>query len=280
MTQAALDQDDQPRVEVSAALPDARARDRILNDLDTTLVIEAAAGTGKTTALVSRIVAAIASGRATLDRIVAVTFTEKAAGELKLRLREEIERKRTDDGEAPLRRARLQDSLPQLEQARIGTIHSFCADLLSERPVEAGIDPRFTVAPPDTAQTLLKRAFDGWFEKELADPHPGVRRILRRRNFDNGGRNNGASPRRLLFDAVRKLVEWRDFDARWRCRWFEREAEIDALLADLRELGELARFGKPEDWLTRALRHVGQAMLRLVHGPEPAPQSADRGTPH
>ncbi|HTY56881.1 MAG TPA: UvrD-helicase domain-containing protein, partial [Candidatus Binataceae bacterium] len=75
-------------------LADQRARDRIVNDLDVTLLIEAAAGTGKTTALVSRIVAAVASGRATLDRIVAVTFTEKAAGELKLRLRSEIERAR------------------------------------------------------------------------------------------------------------------------------------------------------------------------------------------
>ena len=68
-------------------------RDRIRNDLDTTLVVEAAAGTGKTTALVGRIVAALAGGRAELDRIVAVTFTEKAAGELKLRLRAEIEQR-------------------------------------------------------------------------------------------------------------------------------------------------------------------------------------------
>ncbi len=143
-----------------SGLTDAHARYRILNDLDTTLVIEAAAGTGKTTELVRRIVAVIAAGRTTLDRIVAVTFTEKAAGELKLRLREEIERGRTNAQETPQRRARLQESLPKLEEARIGTIHSFCADLLSERPVEAGIDPRFVVAPPDTAQTLLQRAFD------------------------------------------------------------------------------------------------------------------------
>ncbi len=244
-----------------AALVDQRARDRILNDLDTTLVIEAAAGTGKTTALVSRIVSVLASGRTTLDRIVAVTFTEKAAGELKLRLREEIERGRTSERETPERRARLRDSLPKLEEARIGTIHSFCADLLSERPVEAGIDPRFNVAPADAALDLLRQAFDSWFENELAAPHPGVRRILRRRNFENGGgprRNNGGGPRRLLFDAVRKLVEWRDFDAAWRYHDFEREREIDALLADLKELGELAACGKPDDWLTRAMAEFGR----------------------
>ena len=75
-------------------ISDQAVRDRIRNDLEVTLVIEAAAGTGKTTALVNRIVSVIGSGRGELARIVAVTFTEKAAGELKLRLRGEIERAR------------------------------------------------------------------------------------------------------------------------------------------------------------------------------------------
>src|SRR5262249_17374995 len=58
--------------------------------LDETLVVEAAAGTGKTTELVERIVQALATGRASIAEIVAVTFTEKAAGELKLRLRARV----------------------------------------------------------------------------------------------------------------------------------------------------------------------------------------------
>ena len=77
---------------------DAEARRRILTDFGTTLFVEAAAGTGKTTALVGRIVALICEGRSTLDRVVAVTFTEKAAGEMKLRLRAEIERARNAEG--------------------------------------------------------------------------------------------------------------------------------------------------------------------------------------
>jgi len=77
-------------------LADAGVRERIRSDLDTNLIIEAAAGTGKTTALVSRIVAVIASGRSQLANIVAVTFTEKAAGELKLRLRSDLERARRE----------------------------------------------------------------------------------------------------------------------------------------------------------------------------------------
>src|SRR5262249_36291341 len=73
----------------SGALADQAARDRIVGALDTTLVVEAAAGTGKTSTLVKRLVALLASGRAQLARIVALTFTEAAAGELKLRLRAE-----------------------------------------------------------------------------------------------------------------------------------------------------------------------------------------------
>src|SRR5262245_58874319 len=73
---------------------DALARRAIAEDLDDTLIVEAAAGTGKTTELVKRILGVIATGRAKMIQIVAVTFTEKAAGELKLRLREELERAR------------------------------------------------------------------------------------------------------------------------------------------------------------------------------------------
>ncbi|MGD0072824.1 MAG: UvrD-helicase domain-containing protein [Candidatus Binataceae bacterium] len=228
-------------------LADQSARDRIANDLDTTLVIEAAAGTGKTTALVSRIVAAVGSGRATLDRIVAVTFTEKAAGELKLRLRSEIERARQSPDAPVERRERLQKSLEHLEQARIGTIHSFCADLIREKPVEAGVDPLFQVAAEDEAGALLGRAFDRWFEATLAEPGPGVRRILRRRESHRDG------PRAILRRIARELCEWRDFDSPWRHEPFAREAEIDAVIAELRAVGELADSGDPDDWLTQAL---------------------------
>src|SRR5262249_22643947 len=119
-------------------LADQAARDRIVTDLEATMLVEAAAGTGKTTELVRRIVAVVASGRTTLDRIAAVTYTEKAAGELKLRIHEQIERRRSQS--AGVERERLDGALEKLEEARIGTIHSFCRDLLQEHPVEAGID--------------------------------------------------------------------------------------------------------------------------------------------
>ena len=75
-------------------LVDQHARDQIRNVLDSTVIVEAEAGTGKTTELVQRIIAILAEGRAKVDQIIAVTFTEKAAGEVKLRVRSELEKAR------------------------------------------------------------------------------------------------------------------------------------------------------------------------------------------
>src|SRR3954469_25042273 len=96
-------------------LPDQAARDRIRGDLSTTLVVEAAAGTGKTTELVARILALVMQGTCRLAHIVAVPFTEKAAGEMKLRLRAEVERARGHASTKPDERARLDAALAELE---------------------------------------------------------------------------------------------------------------------------------------------------------------------
>src|SRR3954465_5777851 len=161
-----------------AALPDRADREAIAGALDDTLVVEAAAGTGKTTELVSRIVRILASGRARVDNIVAVTFTEKAAGELKLRLREALDETRSQaSGEE---RDALNEALRSLEEAHVSTIHGFCAELLRERPVEARVDPLFTVLTEPQAERLFAQAFGGWIQAQLREPDEGVRRALRR----------------------------------------------------------------------------------------------------
>ena len=156
------------------ALSDAAARRQIATEFDTTFVVEAAAGTGKTTSLVGRIAGLVRSGAGTLNQIVAVTFTEKAAGEMKLRLRSEIERARADATDEE--RRRFERALEELELAHVATIHSFCGDLLRERPVEAEIDPLFEVASEEASKTLADEAFEAWFQKILADPPEGIRR--------------------------------------------------------------------------------------------------------
>ena len=180
------------------ALPDAEARRIIATALDETLLVEAAAGTGKTTELVGRIVRIIADDRAKVGEIVAVTFTEKAAGELKLRLRERLDAERSEAQQDPERRARLDEALKQLEEAHVSTIHGFCADLLRERPVEAGIDPLFEVLTEPASARLFDEAFGRWLQEQLANPPEGIRRALRRSTLQRRQRPGRPAPIRCL----------------------------------------------------------------------------------
>ena len=222
------------------SLVDADARRRIRTALDESLFVEAAAGTGKTTELVSRMVNILAAGQARVDEILAVTFTDKAAGELKLRLREELERVRRESMQDH-RSAHLEHAIAHLEEAQISTIHGFCADVLHERPVEAGVDPRFDVLPEPEAKRLFGHAFDLWLERALTDPPEGIRRALRRRTptfrFDDDVAANGPSDR--LRSAAWRLAEWRDFTAAYRRESFQRQAVIDQIVAHLHDLAEL-----------------------------------------
>src|SRR6266545_3068278 len=244
-------------------LADARARDLISTALDDTLVVEAAAGTGKTTELVNRILRILSSGRTTVDRIVAVTFTEKAAGELKLRLREALERERASAADRDAR-DRLDDALGQLEEAHVSTIHGFCAELLRERPVEAGVDPLFSVLTEGQSERLFEEAFGGWLQAQLADPPEGVRRALRR---SNAASFSTAKPRQdgpvdRLRRAAWDLAQWRDFSARWARRPFDRVGEIQRLADVLHAFAGMTEHPSyAKDYLfldTAPARHLSQ----------------------
>jgi ATP-dependent helicase/nuclease subunit A len=158
---------------VSATLPDAAARARAATDLDTSFLVEAPAGSGKTSLLVARILSWIRSERARLPEVVAITFTEKAAAELRLRVREAIERALVE-GPAD-ERAPLAQALADLELAPIRTIHGFCGDLLRRHPVEAGVDPGFGIADPLQTALLRQETWERWLEQAAAsDPPPAL----------------------------------------------------------------------------------------------------------
>jgi len=215
-----------------ARLPrsDEQSRQLIHDALDDTLVVEAAAGTGKTTEMVKRIVRVVAEGRASVREIVAVTFTEKAAGELKLRLRQQLEQERSA---APTREAagRLEDAVHNLEEAHVSTIHGFCADLLRERPVEARVDPLFRVLTEGEARRVFDEAFTAWFQSTLERPPEGVRRSLRRssRGFRPGDIDEDG-PMERLRRAGFDLTDWRDFGGEWTREPFDRRAAIVTLI--------------------------------------------------
>ena len=217
---------------------DTDARQAISEALDETLVVEAAAGTGKTTELVRRILRVLATGRARMVEIVAVTFTEKAAGELKLRLREALEQERADASNEKVRE-RLDLALETLEEAHVNTIHGFCAELLRERPVEARVDPLFSVLTEPQADRIYARAFHAWLQEALQDPPEGLRRALRRTSAPAFVGGDADGPIDRIRSAGRSLAAWRDFPQPWVRLPFDRIADIDRAIAGLHQLADL-----------------------------------------
>ncbi|HWD80675.1 MAG TPA: UvrD-helicase domain-containing protein [Kribbella sp.] len=121
-------------------LLDGAARERIRTDTDTTLFVEAGAGSGKTHALVDRVTTLVLRDGVPLRKIAAVTFTEKAGAELRDRLRVEFEKARKGDD-----RQLADAALDDLDSASIGTLHSFAQQILLAHPIEAGLPPLIDV---------------------------------------------------------------------------------------------------------------------------------------
>lgn len=171
-------------------LPDAAARARAVGDAKASLLVEASAGTGKTTTLIRRMVHLVVDEGIPLREIAAMTFTEKAAGEMKTRLRQELDdvlaKKLTD-----VQKERAVLATFDLDAAEVSTIHSFCARLLRERPVEAGVDPDFVAGDELLAADLAEETFREWFDRAARRDLGPVADALRR----------GVSP-----DALRALA--------------------------------------------------------------------------
>jgi ATP-dependent helicase/nuclease subunit A len=117
-------------------------------------------------------VALVREGAAEVTEIAAVTFTRKAAGELRERFQEALERERVDARLAPDQRARLERALHDLDRTFMGTIHAFCARLLRERPIEAGIDPGFLETTAAEASRLAARYWGLHLERLAASGDP------------------------------------------------------------------------------------------------------------
>src|SRR6185295_4267387 len=183
----------------NAELPDARDRQVAVATFDRNLVVTAGAGTGKTTLLVDRLVHLLLRNPAPLKitEIVALTFTNKAADEMKHRLRQrlqsfldiELDRQPNNDTEGIIQKdikalidsyqlskddldSRVRDALRNLERSDIGTIHSFAATLLRLYPLEAGVDPQFREDDGSEFDRMFDEQWDQWLDVELALSSP------------------------------------------------------------------------------------------------------------
>jgi ATP-dependent helicase/nuclease subunit A len=123
------------------------------------VVVTAGAGTGKTRTLVARYLSLLAGGLP-LRSVIAITFTRKAAREMRNRVREEVRRYLERADLSPEERGRWQDLYTGLDAARIGTIHSLCTEILRSHPAEAGVDPRFGVLEEGQINILRRRSVD------------------------------------------------------------------------------------------------------------------------
>lgn len=183
-------------------------RARVLTDLTTNMVVEAGAGTGKTMLLIRRIGLAILVQGVSVDKIVALTFTEKAAAEIKTRLvaalHHTIQLAQENSGELHDPKTllgiveqhfirekfgsntpkpevlkqfliqtheqiqqRAQETLKKLDRASIGTIHSFCADILKTFPLQAGLSPQAEIDPGPKGTRLFTMRWNTFLESEL-----------------------------------------------------------------------------------------------------------------
>jgi ATP-dependent helicase/nuclease subunit A len=160
------------------ALSDQAAREGITSDLGSNLGVEAGAGTGKTTVLVERVTSVLSTGQATVDQLVVITFTEKAAAELSTRVRDALDRRAAtsngDEHEWVLAAAR------DLYRCHIETIHSFAGGVLRERPVEAGLDPLFEVVDGLGGSLSFDAAYEAFQDELLSARSPELDRALRR----------------------------------------------------------------------------------------------------
>jgi ATP-dependent helicase/nuclease subunit A len=168
---------------LSLPLPDRAARDKIRGALEVNLLVEAGAGSGKTTELIGRMVALVETGAATSDQMAAVTFTRKAAAELRERFQTGLEQRlgvlrgaaEADD----LTIERLGRGLDDIERAFVGTIHAFCARLLRERPLEIGLDPAFEELALEERITLRRRFWQAHLERLTRDADPTLEELAR-----------------------------------------------------------------------------------------------------
>jgi ATP-dependent helicase/nuclease subunit A len=227
---------------------------------DSDVVVTAGAGAGKTRTLVARYLALLADGLP-LREIVAITFTKKAAREMRNRVRQEI-RRYLERGElSPDERAHWRATYTQLDAARIGTIHSLCAEILRHHPAEVGIDPRFELLDEGQMALLQAQAVDaalGW-----ATDQPAIVPL-----FDAFAER---TLRRILDDLLTQRLDVADAraqvgDALW-ARWqsylvaplraFVDDPAVQASFADLTALranGTLARAAEAGDKLVPDLR--------------------------
>jgi len=165
---------------IVSELVDQHVRQRLLDELETTFFVEAGAGTGKTTALVTRIVELVARDDLPMERLAAITFTEAAAAELRDRVRAALEQAAVTRS-SQAERDRCEKASREVDLASVQTIHAFAGSLLRTYPLEAGLPPNFTMLDELEQERTFDDRFRAWLYDQVPDPTFPERRSAVRR---------------------------------------------------------------------------------------------------
>lgn len=206
---------------------DEDVRRRVVATDDRSLCVEAGAGTGKTTLMVERVLHQIRGGVARIDEIVLISFTEKAAAELRARLRDRIEAALA--GAEAVEAERLEAALAGLDVAAVQTIHAFAAAILRRWPLEAGLPPGFEALDDLAAQVRYEAAWEEWLADEIVGEPPALREALL---LDLGLGRVAEIARRLHEDRAMLPLAWEVLEPLDREQlWAAIQAEATALRA-------------------------------------------------
>ena len=203
--------------------------------------VSAGAGTGKTTVLVERFVEAVCGRGLDVESMLVITYTERAAGELRGRIRSRLH----ELGRHDLARS--------LDGAWISTIHGFCLRLLKAHPFAAGLDPRFRVLDDSQGRVIRGEAFEAALNEFCADDNPARLRLLA---------TYGASGLRRMLTTVYETL--RSAGRELALELGERPG-LDARLA---ELAEAARCLAEDTGSTDAARAAAAQALVLAEAPQ------------
>lgn len=234
---------------------------------DRSVVVSAGAGSGKTQVLAERFAYLVKAGKAGVDEILTITYTRKAAREMKERI------------VALLEREGMSEARWLVESAYISTIDSLCARLIRENPFESTIDPFFQQLAEHDAERLFYRAFDRVVDRHSGQPDSAIGKLLReafgRMRFNSDPRDALHTLRQDLYRAMEtvrlfgwkreQLVEWADDIAQhpetvgWQLLHLLRSAVLPGVKAALRVL-------PAGDLLAAEMRRVQSELEHLSTG--------------
>ncbi len=212
---------------------------RAISVIDNNVAVSAGAGSGKTRVLVERFLHILEQGKLIGSEVVpkeilAITFTRKAAGEMKERVRDSIKERLLNDKDKF-----WEKQLAELERAQITTIHGLCSRLLKENPVELGLDPAFTLAEEFEGEEFLEECLLDFVRQGLKQQDADILALT-----NTYGLNSTISQLKSLVGELDEIVAFGDLTASYKEQLSKEAAEKARLCSLIQELANRSDLKK------------------------------------